>query len=260
MSILQKIVEKKLQRVSDAEAHLPLRELKAIVKDLPPTLDFFSAIKNTPKPIALIAEIKKASPSKGIIRADFSHIEIAKIYKQCQVDACSVITEQDFFLGSPEFIKDVRAILPCPILRKDFIVKPYQVYEARALGADAILLIAECLSNLQSAELAGLAQELGLEVLFELHSLDELPKALSSSTKIIGINNRDLRTFKVNLQTTLDVKKHIPEGFLVVSESGIQSKSHVDLLVKHKVSAMLVGSYFMQSKDIVTAINSLYEG
>jgi indole-3-glycerol phosphate synthase len=260
MSILRKIVEQKKNRVSCAKAVTPLAELKNTIKNIPGPKDFLKAVKRNHLPIHLIAEIKKASPSKGLIRGNFNHMEIASIYEDKKVDAISVLTEEDFFQGKLEFLEEVKQIVACPVLRKDFIFDQYQIYEARARRADAILLIAAILELKQAEEFLHLARELGLSVLFEVHDFAELETALRIQAPVIGINNRDLKTLAIDLNTTFGLKKEIPEDRIVVSESGIRTYNDVLRLEDAGIDAFLVGTSLMESQDIGRKIGELRGG
>ena len=220
MGILDEIVSKKKERLGIAKSSVPLRDIKLMIADAGKPRDFRSAIKrNHIGRIKLIAEIKKASPSKGVIREDFDPIQIASAYEKKQADAISVLTEEDFFRGRLKFIPLIKNTTTIPLLRKDFIFDEYQIYESRANKADAILLIAAILSKNQDEEYLHLARELDLSVLFEIHNLKELETALSVNADIIGINNRDLKTLKIDLNNTYIIKKEIPSDKIVASES-----------------------------------------
>ena len=255
MSILEEIVSKKRQRLREAISRVSLRELESLILETEPPRDFKGAIKRADR-IRLIAEIKKASPSRGLIRADFDPEAIAVIYST-KADAISVLTEEDFFLGSPEYIKKAKSASGLPILRKDFIFDPYQIYEARAIGADAVLLIAACLEPLLAKDLYALSKELGLSVLFEIHDIRELDSALKIGVDIIGINNRDLRTMKTDISTTIEAKKEIPPDRIVVSESGIRSNQDIQRLSDIGIDAVLIGTAFMEAKDIGAKIDEV---
>jgi len=258
MSILDKIVAKKKERLVSARSLTPLAELKSVISDIEKPRDFKTVIRRSPdKKIKLIAEIKRASPSKGIIRSNFDHMAIAGIYEGKAVQAVSVLTEEDYFRGNLFFISDVKHVFSRPVLRKDFIFDEYQIFEARAYEADAILLIAAILENNQAAEYLHLAKELGLSVLFEVHNFRELEMALSVNADIIGINNRNLKTLKVDIQTTFDMKREIPSDRIVVSESGIKTSEDVKSLRAAGVDAMLIGTSLMESKDIGKKIEEL---
>jgi len=256
VSVLQQIVSRKRERLNQAKGKIFLGEFKARIAGLESPLDFRSAVKSEER-ISLIAEIKRASPSRGIIREDFDLKKIAGIYEEKDVDAVSVLTEEAFFLGDLNHIPSVKRIVSRPVLRKDFIFDEYQVYESRACGADAILLIGSVLERTQAEEYLHLSRELGLSVLFEVHDLWELEQALRIDTDIIGINNRDLRTLNVDLSTTLKLRREIPSGKIVVSESGIKTREDVIRLQRAGVDAILIGTAFMESKDIGGKIEEL---
>jgi indole-3-glycerol phosphate synthase len=257
MSILEKIAARKKERLESLKTRVPLPELKSKIRGTDAPRDFLKAIKRNSGPIRMIAEIKKASPSKGLIRKDFDHIVIASIYNSKGVDAVSVITEEDFFQGNIDFLLDVKKTVTMPVLRKDFIFDEYQIYEARANGADALLLIAAMLDRTQAIEYLHLSRELGLSVLFEVHDIGELEKALRIEAPIIGINNRDLKTLSIDLLTSLRLKQEIPGDRIVVSESGIREREHVVEIESAGIDAMLVGTCLMASPDIGRKIDQL---
>jgi indole-3-glycerol phosphate synthase len=257
MTVLDKIVEKKKERLSSVKGSIPLSELKAVIRDIEKPRDFAGAVKRGVEDIRLIAEIKKASPSRGLIRRDFDHIGIADIYENRKVAAISVLTEEDFFQGNLAYLGDVKRRTTCPVLRKDFIFDEYQIYEARASRADAFLLIAAILDTGQAAEYLALAQELGMAVLFEVHNYEELEKALTVNASIIGINNRNLKTLSIDLANSLTLKKEIPEGRIVVSESGIRTREDVLKVASAGIDAILVGTCLMESHDIGAGIDRL---
>jgi len=257
MSILSKITAKKTERVQAARRHCSLAELKGKARDAEGTRDFRGSLKGEAGRIRLIAELKKASPSKGLIRKDFNPPAIAEIYERSSANAISVLTEQDFFEGSLSFLPAVKKSVSLPLLRKDFIIDDYQIYESRVHGADAILLIAALLDRGQAEEYLHLASELGLHVLFEVHNEEELEKALMVNADIIGINNRDLKTLKIDLSTTLRLKKEIPRGKIVVSESGIGNRGDVEKLIEAGIDAMLIGTALMEAQDIGKKIDEL---
>lgn len=260
MSILDKIVEKKKDMLSNAKTRTTLTELKEICRDMEKPRDFTSAVERISGSIKFIAEIKKASPSHGIIRDDFNHIEIATLYEEKKVDALSVITEEDFFQGNLSFIADVRNVSTRPLLRKDFIIDDYQIYEARANRADAILLIATILESTQADEYIHLAYELGMAVLFEIHEPAELDMAFRLKAPIIGINNRNLKTLRVDIDTTLKLRNEVPAGRIIVSESGINARSDVVSLERAGIDAVLVGTSLMKAQDIAQKIDELRGG
>ena len=254
--ILNKILAVKNQEVAAALYAKPLPAMRAEAEQAAPARDFSGAIRGkiaAGRP-AIIAEIKKASPSKGVIRADFRPAEIAASYERHGAACLSVLTDEQFFQGSAEFLKQAREACSLPVLRKDFIVSEYQVYQSRAMGADAILLIASALTLSQMKSLEKLAGKLGMDVLVEVHDGKELEVALQLSTHLIGINNRNLRTFEVSLQTTLDLLSRIAESekgqdCIVVTESGIFTADDVRLMRKHQVNTFLVGEAFMRAPE-----------
>lgn len=249
--ILKKIVARKLEEIEVARQQISLDELQQGLDRKSPPRGFVASIKKklaAGKP-GVIAEIKKASPSKGVLRENFQPAEIAKSYARQGAACLSVLTDIDFFQGSPEYLKQARAACELPVIRKDFIIDPYQVYEARAMEADCILLIAACLSDEQLRNLNALAQSLGMDVLIEVHDAEELQRALQVPNPMIGINNRNLRTFKVSLQTTLDILGQIPDDRLVITESGILAPADVALMREHDVHGFLVGEAFMRAED-----------
>ncbi|MDI6802017.1 MAG: indole-3-glycerol phosphate synthase TrpC [Thermodesulfovibrionales bacterium] len=256
---MTEIVNKKRESLKHAESRTPLIDLKNRIHDMEGTRDFRSAVKRDKENIRLIAEIKKASPSKGLIRKDFDPAKIASIYEEKPVNAISVLTEEDFFQGYLSYIQIVKGITRKPVLRKDFIFDEYQIYESRANHADAILLIAAILEKSQAGEYLPLAKELGLYVLFEVHDEDDLEKALVIGADIIGINNRDLKTLKIDLSTTLRLKKEIPAGKIVVTESGIKNRDDVVKLEEAGIDAMLIGTSLMEAEDIGEKIDELMD-
>ncbi|MDR1350507.1 MAG: indole-3-glycerol phosphate synthase TrpC [Zoogloeaceae bacterium] len=248
---LKKILAVKTEEVAAARARLPLAEVHAQAKNQPPPRDFARALQERveKKQAAVIAEIKKASPSKGVIRPDFRPAEIAASYAAHGAACLSVLTDAPFFQGSPAYLQAARAACSLPILRKDFIIDAHQIHAARVMGADAILLIVAALSPGQMQDFEGLARELGLAVLVESHDGEELDVALQLATPLIGINNRNLRTFEVNLDTTLRQLPRIPPERLVVIESGIRTPEDVQALRDSHVHAFLVGEAFMRAPD-----------
>jgi indole-3-glycerol phosphate synthase len=254
--ILNKILAVKNQEVAAALSAKPLPVIRAEAEQASAPRDFVGAIRNriaAGQP-AVIAEVKKASPSKGVIRADFRPAEIAASYAQHGAACLSVLTDEQFFQGSAEYLKQARAACSLPVLRKDFMVHEYQVYQARAMGADAILLIASALTLSQMKALETLAHKLGMAVLVEVHDGAELEVALQLKTPLIGINNRNLRTFEVTLQTTLDLLSLVAsstngQNRIVVTESGILTAADVKLMRDHDVNAFLVGEAFMRADD-----------
>jgi indole-3-glycerol phosphate synthase len=249
--ILKKILSVKALEVTAALAVKSLAQMRIEAEQAAPARDFVGAIRSkiaTGQP-AVIAEIKKASPSKGVLRADFQPAEIAASYARHGAACLSVLTDEQFFQGSAAYLQQARAACTLPVLRKDFIVDEYQIYQARAMGADAILLIAATLDVAQMQAFEALAHRFGMAVLVEVHDGDELEAALQLTTPLIGVNNRNLRTFEVNLQTTLDLLSHMPDDRIVVTESGILKAEDVKLMRGHQVHAFLVGEAFMRADD-----------
>lgn len=249
--ILKKIVARKHEEIAERSARVTQAELaeRLVAVDAPRGFVNAMQAKIDAGLSAVIAEIKKASPSKGVLREDFRPADIARSYAQGGAACLSVLTDVDFFQGGDLYLQQARAACDLPVIRKDFIVDPYQVVEARAIAADCILLIAACLNETQLHGLNDLAHELGMDVLIEVHDGDELERALQTGNRLIGINNRNLRTFEVGLQTTLDLLERIPDGRLVVTESGILAPDDVQLMRKHQVDAFLVGEAFMRADD-----------
>lgn len=258
--ILNKILAVKRDEVAAACAVKSLAELRAEARDLPAPRDFVGAVRGkiAAGQSAVIAEIKRASPSKGLLRADFRPAEIAADYAAHGAACLSVLTDRQFFQGSPEVLPAARDACTLPVLRKDFLVDPYQVFEARAMGADAILLIAAALDLSALREFEEIAQSLGMAVLVEVHDGDELDRALRLATPLIGINNRNLRSFEVSLQTTLDLLPRVPDGRIVVTESGILSAGDVALMRRSGVGAFLVGEAFMRAASPGRALAALF--
>jgi indole-3-glycerol phosphate synthase len=249
--ILLRILARKREEVAVRCARVPLPEMVRLAAGGAPVRGFVNALRArlAQKKSAVIAEIKKASPSKGILRADFHPAEIALSYARHGAACLSVLTDVDFFQGADEYLQQARAACTLPVLRKDFTIDPYQVYEARALGADCILLIAAALDDDPMRELSQLAQSLGMDVLVEVHDAGELERALPLNTTLIGINNRNLRTFETALDTTLRLLPMIPPERIVVTESGILDPRDVALMRKNSVHAFLVGEAFMKAED-----------
>ena len=256
--ILKRILATKAEEVAAAKAALPLAELRAQAQNQPPPRNFIGAIhaKHAAGQPAVIAEVKKASPSKGLIRADFNPAAIARAYEQGGAACLSVLTDEVYFQGSPAYLQQARAAVSLPVLRKDFMIDPYQVYQARAWGADAILLIAAALNNQQMLEMESIAHTLGMSVLLELHHPDELAQCQGMQTPLWGVNNRNLRTFAVSLQQTLDLLPHL-SGKTVVTESGITQREDIALMQAHQVNTFLIGESLMRADDIAAALQQL---
>lgn len=256
--ILKEIVCKKKERILLAKQDLPEEKLKAGVAVLP-ALRPFSAAINKPHRISLIAEIKKQSPSAGVIRRDFNLAEIAQAYQQAGVQAVSVVTEEDYFGGNIAYLQEVKNLVKAPVLRKDFIFEPYQVYESRFFGADAILLIADLLSKENLSALMQLAASLGLECLVEVHTQKDLKKALNLKAPLVGINNRDLHTLQVDFKNTEELFPLIPKEKTVVVESGISSHQDVLFLEILGIHAVLIGQAFMEAADIRKRVEEIMD-
>lgn len=254
--ILDKIVENKIQEVKNRKIEEPVVVLKEKIDTSDKPRDFVSGISKHGE-MNLIAEIKKASPSAGVIKEDFSVEKIVEAYKMAEVDAISVLTDKKFFQGEIKYINIVKNIANVPILRKDFIVDEYQIYESRAYKADAILLIVRILERSQLADYLAMAAELGMAALVEVHSEKELEQALYCNAEIIGINNRDLDTLEVDIETSLRIKEEVPEDKIIVSESGIRTRNDVEELYKYGIHAILVGEILMRSNDIKSEIQKL---
>jgi indole-3-glycerol phosphate synthase len=260
--ILREIMARKAVEVAVRRQRLPLQALTVALTAASPTRGFADALlaKVAAGQPAVIAEIKKASPSKGVLREDFHPAEIAAGYERGGAACLSVLTDLDFFQGCDDYLKEARAACGLPVIRKDFILDPYQVLEARVLGADCILLIAACLSDARMRDLNAQALELGMDVLIEVHDRAELERALPLPGRLIGINNRDLRTFQVSLETTLALIDAIPPGRLLVTESGILNRDHVARMRAHGVNAFLVGEAFMRAEEPGEELRRLFAG
>ncbi len=249
--ILKRILARKMEEVAERSARVPLAELSARVADLPPTRGFVAALEakiDAGEP-AVIAEIKKASPSKGVIREDFDPATIARSYAEAGAACLSVLTDRDFFQGGEAFLEQARAACDLPSLRQDFTIDPYQVFEARAIGADCILLIVSALDDPELLSLSLLAAELDLDVLVEVHDAEELERALGVPAPLIGVNNRNLRTFETSLDTTLTLRDRVDAGRLLVTESGIHTRADVEKMQDAGIDVFLVGEAFMRAAD-----------
>jgi indole-3-glycerol phosphate synthase len=258
--ILHRILATKRTEVSAARARLPDAAVRAAAAEQPPARDFTGALraKIAAGQSAVIAEVKKASPSKGVLRADFRPAEIAASYAAGGAACLSVLTDREYFQGAPEYLQAARAACALPVLRKDFLVDPYQVFEARATGADAILLIVAALSLGEMQEMEGIARELGMAVLVESHDGVELDLALQLATPLIGINNRNLRSFEVSLDTTIGLRPRIPADRLVITESGILAPADVARMRASGVHAYLVGEAFMRAAEPGAELKALF--
>tara|TARA_R110000868_G_scaffold10904_5_gene52869 strand:- start:23264 stop:24058 length:795 start_codon:yes stop_codon:yes gene_type:complete len=250
-TILQNIVARKHEEVAERSARVSLQELEQQAASAPSTRGFAAALQSraSARKAAVIAEIKKASPSKGVLRENFDPAAIALSYEEGGAACLSVLTDVDFFQGHDEYLQQARNACSLPVIRKDFMVDPYQVVEARALGADCILLIVSCLDDVQMSELAATARQQGLDILVEVHDAAELERGLKLDTPLIGINNRNLHTFEVTLDTTLELLPQIPKGKTLITESGILHRTDVELMLAHDVYGFLVGEAFMRAGD-----------
>ena len=259
--VLKRILARKQEEVAERRERVSLFELKARLSGAPPVRGFADAVEAKLKAglPAVIAEVKKASPSKGVIRPDFHPAAIARSYDAGGAACLSVLTDIDFFQGSDAYLQQARAACSLPVLRKDFVVDAWQLHEARVLGADCVLLIAAALDDVQLAEFAYIADELGMDVLVEVHDLDELERALPIPARLLGINNRNLRSFEVSLQNTLDLKDMVPADRVLVTESGILAPADVALMRGAGVNAFLVGEAFMRQPDPGTALRELFD-
>ena len=253
--ILQKIIENKKDEIARQKEILPLGELRQMLADRPPTLDFTGALRG--RASAVIAEVKRSSPSKGRIREDFDPVAIADIYEKNGASAISILTERKFFEGRAAYVPRIRKAVNLPLLRKDFIVDTYQVAETRVLGADALLLIARVLEAGELLEFIGLASELGLAALVEVHDEADLEKALAAGARIVGINNRDLETFRTDIEVSIRLARRIPKGITVVSESGINRRKDIERLMEADIHAFLVGESLMREADIGKKLREL---
>lgn len=258
--ILIRILQRKREEIAEASKQVSLQQQLEQAQAVPAPRGFVDSMRSRLEQgePAVIAEIKKASPSKGVLREDFHPAEIASSYQAGGAACLSVLTDVDFFQGCNDYLQQARSACELPVIRKDFIIDPYQVYEARAIGADCILLIVAALGDTRMQELADLAVELGMDVLIEVHDADELQRALKLPLPLIGINNRNLRTFETRLETTLELLPVIPEDRIVVTESGILKTADVELMRKNSVNAFLVGEAFMRAADPGAELNKLF--
>ena len=260
--ILDKIIAVKREEIASAIKRKPLAVMREDAESRVLARDFAGAIraKVAEGKAAVIAEIKKASPSKGVLRADFIPADIAQSYAEYGAACLSVLTDKQFFMGEIDYLKQARASCSLPVLRKDFMVDVYQVYESRVMGADCILLIAACLDDKQMRDMEALAMSLDMSVLVEVHDAAELERALQLKTPLIGINNRNLKTFEVSLDTTITLASKVPAGRIVVTESGISTAADVQRMRQAKVNAFLVGEAFMRAEDPGMALAGLFGG
>jgi len=258
-TVLDKIVTKKWEEIAAAKSVRPLAEVKAQLVDPPPPRDFLGALA-AEGPVKLIAEVKKASPSKGLIRPDFQPVQIAKDYEAAGASCISCLTDESFFQGHLNYLVAIRSEVNLPVLRKDFVLDPYQVVEARAAGADAVLLIAECLDDDALKSLHDQICELGMTPLVELYEESNVARVLDVGARLVGINNRDLRTFEVDLNHTIRLGRQIPDQCVLVGESGIFTNDDIRLLQENDVDAVLVGESLMRQEDVQAAVRKLLGG
>ena len=259
--ILKKIVSRKHEEIDEGIKRVPLERMIELASNADQTRGFYNALQSKvkQKQSGIIAEIKKASPSKGVLRENFDPVEIAKSYELGGASCLSILTDRDFFQGDSLFLIKARAAVSIPVIRKDFIVDPYQVYESRAMGADCILLIVSCLKDSELKSLSQLASSLGMDTLVEVHDSDELHRALKLELPMLGINNRNLRNFEVSLQTTIDLLSDIDDDKLVITESGITSKTDVELMHNHNVFGFLIGEAFMRDSNPGQKLKEFFE-
>lgn len=255
-TILDKIVATKKVEIAAAKDACPQSELEAQLGDAPPVRDFFAALA-AEGPIKLIAEVKRASPSKGLIREDFDPVAIAQTYEKHGASCISVLTDVEYFQGSLDYLRQVRSAIEIPVLRKDFLIDSYQLVEARAAGADAVLLIAECLDDCNLRKLHNEAIDLGMTPLVEFYEINNLERVLAAGATLIGVNNRNLHTFETDLKHTVRLREQIPSDCVVVGESGIHSRADATLLANAGVQALLVGEHLMSQPDIGNAVDRL---
>ncbi|WP_428087648.1 indole-3-glycerol phosphate synthase TrpC [Candidatus Thioglobus sp.] len=258
--ILKKIIARKEQEIKEAIKLIPYNTMMETAYEDRTTRDFYQALKDKVdlKQNAIIAEIKKASPSKGVLREDFNPIEIAKSYAQHGAACLSILTDKDFFQGDDKYISEVQSVVTLPILRKEFIIEAYQVFQSRVLGADCILLIAACLEDQRMEDLAMLAISCHMDVLIEVHNLEELKRVQQLRLPMIGINNRNLKTFDVTLQTTIELIDAVEDDTMIITESGIFTSQDVKLMKDHDIHAFLVGEAFMKQSDPGQALKEIF--
>lgn len=258
--VLKTILRRKAEEVAERSQALSLRALSQQVADLPPPRGFVSSLRDriAAGDPAVIAEVKRASPSQGVIRADYDPAAIARSYEAAGAACLSVLTDVDFFQGADEHLRAARGAVGLPVLRKDFVIDAYQVYEARVLGADCVLLIVAALGDASLMELYTLACELGMDVLVEVHDAEELERALALGPNLVGINNRDLRTFHTDIGTTLELRSRVPDNCLLVTESGIHAREEVDRMRANDVNAFLVGESFMRAPEPGAKLRELF--
>ena len=254
MTILQKIFDSKRTELESLRATRPLAEVRAAADDAAPTRGFHRALVSSPHPTSLIAEVKKASPVKGMLREDFDPVAIARAYERAGVDCMSVLTDIEYFQGSPDYLVQCRAAVSMPVIRKDFTTDAYHIYEARAMGADAVLLIVNGLSPNQLTEYRELAESLGMDVLVEAHTLEEAETAIATGAALVGVNNRNLETFETNIEHTEQVVPLLADRVTVVSESALHSHADVERVARAGARSVLIGSAFSLSPDVEAAV------
>jgi indole-3-glycerol phosphate synthase len=255
--ILDKIVATKKKEVEELRQGFSIKNMENIIAGLPPCRGFKQALVKSRRKMGLIAEVKKASPSKGLIRADFEPVELARSYESAGADCISVLTDKTYFQGSSAYLRRVRDHVTLPVLRKDFTIDEIQVYESRVIGADAVLLIVAILNDDELKHLLQLTRDLGMDALVEVHDCDELERALEVGADLIGINNRDLRTFETTLDTSAQLLQKIPDTVTKVSESGISERKQIEWLYDAGADAVLVGEHFMRQPDVALAVEQL---
>ena len=260
--ILVKILATKAVEVAERKQKIPLQKIKSELESIAECRDFVAAIRERVESgrVATIAEIKKASPSKGVMRENFEPSQIASSYEKGGAACLSVLTDVEYFQGSDDYLQQAKAACSLPVLRKEFIIDSYQIYESRLIGGDCILLIAAALDDQQLREFSELAHALGMAVLVEVHDAEELARALKLNTTLIGINNRNLRSFETSLQTTISLLEEIPDNRIVVTESGIHQRSDVDSMLAHNVRAFLIGEAFMRAQEPGEKLAQLFKG
>ncbi len=257
-NILKEIYQYKLKEVRESKKILSLTQICKKIKCLDSSFNFYQALrdKDVKGEVALICEVKKASPSKGIIRQDFDHIAIAKQYEEAGATCLSILTDEKYFMGHNEFLQEIRVLSKLPILRKDFMVDPYQIYQAKMIGANCILLIVAMLDDQKLKELEDVADELNLSVLVEVHNEEELQRASKLKSKLIGFNNRDLKTFEVDINNSVKLADQVPSDYVMIAESGINDRLDIELLQQAGINCFLIGEHFMRQKDIVKSVKS----
>ena len=258
-NILQKIVKYKKVEIEESKKLISKESLEKKIKSAPHSKSFFGELvkKNEEGKAGIIAEVKKASPSKGVIRENFNHLQIARDYEKGGAACLSILTDNPSFQGSSQYLKDIRGITNLPILRKDFMIDVYQVYESRSWGADCILMIMKILDNKDLSKLVSVSKDLGMDILFEINSQEELERLLPFNPKMIGINNRNLENFETDIKNSIKIKKNIPDDILVISESGINNTEDIIHLGDHNINNFLIGESLMRSDNISVELNKL---